>query len=55
MIFGSYHKDTEPVPWYGVYSSMDEAKKEVDRAKLDCFQIKTVVLNDPVFSGKEDN
>ena len=50
MIFGSYHKDSVPKPWYGVYRSMEEAKKEVERAKLDCFQIKTVVLDGPVFA-----
>ena len=32
-------------------SSMKEAKKEVERAELNCFQIKTVELDDKVFNG----
>jgi hypothetical protein len=53
MVFGTYHKDAVPVPWYGVYSSMEEAKKEVERAEFNCFQIKTVELGEKVFNGNE--
>jgi hypothetical protein len=52
MLFGSYHKDHVPIPYYGVYSSMEEAKKEVERREFDCFQIETVEMDDKAFCSK---
>ena len=54
MLFASYHKDAVPVMWNGVYSSMEEAKKEVERREFNCYSIETVELDSKAFSSRAD-